>query len=161
MLQIQSLLTMGAMMLVSISSLRFNTIMLQDSTVETENKVYLTAFSLADDMIEEIKNKSFDEATLLYPTTATSILTPPDSLGPEHGEVYPNFDDIDDYNNYSKLISAPHAEDYTVSCKVFYVDGNNPDNPSSIQTFYKKVTVTVSSPFLQNNVNLSYVFTLK
>lgn len=152
---------MGAMMLVSISSLRFNSIMLQDSTIETENKVYLTAFSLADDMIEEIKNKSFDEATLLYPTTSTAVLAKADSLGPEHGEVYSNYDDIDDYNNYSKLISAPHAEDYTVSCKVFYVDGNNPDNKVTTQTFYKKVTVTVSSPFLRNSVNLSYVFTLK
>ena len=161
MVPIQTVLTMGAMMLFSFSSLRFNSIMLQNSTLETENKVYLTAFSLADDMIEEIKNKNFDEATLLYPTTATAVLTKADSLGPEHGEIYPNYDDIDDYNNYSKLISAPHAEDYTVSCKVFYVDGNNPDNMVTTQTFYKKVTVTVSSPFLRNNVNLSYVFTLK
>jgi hypothetical protein len=155
------MLTMGAMMLVSLSSLRFNSIMLQNSTIETENKVYLTAFSLADDMIEEIKNKSFDEATLLYPTTATAVLTKSDSLGHEPGEVYSNFDDIDDYNNYSKLISAPHAEDYTVSCKVFYVDANNQDNKITTQSFYKKVTVTVSSPFLRNSVNLSYVFTLK
>jgi hypothetical protein len=158
---IQSMLTMGAMILLALTSLRFNASVLQTSSTEVENKVYLTAFSLADDMIEEIKNKNFDQTTVPFPTNNPGTLTPAGSLGPESGETYATFNDIDDYNNFTKIISAPHAEDYQISCKVFYVDGSNPDNQISTQSFYKKAEVTVSSPFLTRTVKLSFIFTLK
>ena len=156
-----SLLSMGALVILALSSLNFNSSILETSSVEIETKVALTAFSLADDLIEEIKGKSFDETTKPFPTTDPKSLTPADSLGPETGETYKNFDDIDDFNNYVKTVSAPHAENYHVSCSVKYVDGDNPDDVSSTQTFYKKVTVTVTSPYMKEPVLLSYIFTLK
>ncbi|MDX1372626.1 MAG: hypothetical protein R3321_09145, partial [Nitrososphaeraceae archaeon] len=57
-----STLSIGALLFLSLISLRFNASVLENSTVETENKIYLTAFSLADDLIEEIKQKAFDAA---------------------------------------------------------------------------------------------------
>ncbi len=160
-MNIQSMLALGGLTLLALISLRFNTTVLETSTVEIENKVALTAFSLADDMIEEIKVKSFDQNTVQFPTTNVLNLTPSNSLGSESGETYPNYNDIDDYNNFTKTISAPHAEDYTIRCVVQYVDGNNPDNVVSDRTFYKKLTVTVTSPYLRGAVVLSYIFTLK
>jgi hypothetical protein len=151
---------MGALVLLSLSSLRFNTSVLENSTAQIENKVCLTAFSLADDMIETIKQRSFDEATVEFPTGLANLSTA-DKLGPESGETYQTFNDIDDYNNYNKTVSAPHAENYSVMCKVAYVDGNNPDNEISTQSYYKKVTITVSSPYMKDDVSLSFVFTLK
>jgi hypothetical protein len=156
-----SLLSMGALIILSLSSLNFNSSILETSTTEIESKVALTAFSLADDLIEEIKGKSFDETTKPFPTTNPASLTPADSLGPESGETYPNYDDMDDYNGYVKSVSAPHAENYHVSCLVQYVDGNNPDQVSLTQTFYKRVTVTVTSPYMKDPVSLSFIFTLK
>lgn len=156
-----SLLSMGSMLILSLTSMNFNSSVLENSTVQIENKVALTAFSLADDLIEEIKGKSFDEVTKPFPVSNPANLTPADSLGPETGETYKEFDDIDDYNGYSKSVNAPHAEDYRVVCLVQYVDGDNPDVVSSTQTFYKKVTVTVTSPYMKNSVSLSYIFTLK
>ncbi len=146
------MLVMAGMVLLALISLRFNTAVLQTSTAEIESKVALTAFSLADDLIEEIKVKSFDEYTLTFPTAAPSNLTPPGSLGMETGEYLSGTDDIDDYNNYTKVVSAPHAENYTVQSYVEYVDGTNPDNVSNVQTFYKRVRVTVTSPFLKNQL---------
>jgi hypothetical protein len=157
---VQSMLTMGALVLLSLSSLRFNNSVLENSTAQVENKIYLTAFSLADDMIETIKQRSFDEATVKFPTGLAN-LTPADNLGPESGETYQTFNDIDDYNFYKKTVNAPHAEDYGIICRVFYVDGSNPDNEINTQSYYKKVTVTVTSPFMREEVNLSFVFTLK
>lgn len=157
----QTLITMGALIILSLASLSFNSSFLETTTIDFENKVYLTAFSLADDMIEEIKVKAYDEATLKFPTTTTTNLTLSENLGPDLNENSSSFDDIDDYNNYSKLISAPHAEDYQITCNVFYVDGDNPDDLSLVQTFYKKVKVTVASPYLRNDVSLSFIFTLK
>ena len=157
----QSFFSIGALILFSLVSLNFNSAVLSNTTVEVENKVYLTAFSLADDLIEEIKQKSFDAATVDFPTTDPSTLTAADKLGHGWWEVYPDYNDIDDYNSFIQYVSAPHAENYSVTCTVHYVDGDNPDKFVSTQTFYKKVTVTVDSPYLRSPIQLSHIFTLK
>jgi len=157
----QSLLSVGALLMFSLVSLNFNTSVLQNTTVEVENKVYLTAFSLADDLIEEVKQKAFDAATIDFSTTNPASLTPPNNLGPANFEEYPNYNDIDDFHEFERGVSAPHAENYQVSCIVQYVDGDNPDNVVGFQTFYKKVIVTVTSPYLRNPVTLSHIFTHK
>lgn len=157
---IQQILVLGGMLILSLTSLRFNTTVLETTSVEVQNKVYLTAFSIADDMIEEIKGKAFDEATIQFPT-ATGNLTSSADLGPETGEVYPYYNDIDDYNGYSKIISAPHAEDYKVAVTVNYVSDTSPDTDVLYRTFYKKVTVTVGSPYLTHTISESFIFTLK
>jgi len=158
---VHSFLSLGALLLISLISLRFNSAVLENSTIETENKVYLTAFSLANDLIEEIKMKAFDAATVKFPTTDPSVLTSPYSLGHADYEVYPNFNDIDDFNDYSRTIDAPHAENYSVRCNVYYVSEYNPDYKVMTQTFYKRVDVTVLNPYMKNNILLSFIFTLK
>lgn len=157
----QSFLSIGALLIFSLVSLNFNSTVLTNTTVEVENKVYLTAFSLADDLLEEIKQKAFDAATLNFPTTNPDNLTPANSLGHGSWEVYPDYNDIDDYNEFEKTVSAPHAENYIVKSKVTYVDTDDPDKIVDTQTFYKKVTVIVSSPYLRNPISLSHIFTLK
>ena len=157
---IQSFLTIGAISFLTLTSLSFNSALLESTTIEVENKVYLTAFSLADDLIEEIKEKHFDEKTLVFPTTNRSNLTPSLSLGPE-SETYYQFDDMDDYNNYTRHIVAPYVETYDVVCKVNYVHEDNSNVISTNQTFHKRVEVTVSSPYLRHEVKLSFIFTHK
>jgi hypothetical protein len=157
-----SFLTIGAMALLAMISLRFNATLLENRTTEIENKVYLTAFSLADDLIEEIKQKAFDEETVEWRAITADQLTSVDAFGPlDPGEnsVY-DFDDIDDYHGYQKEVSLPHAENYTVTCTVNYVTATNQDIISSTQTFFKRVTVQVTSPYMSHPVYLSFVFTL-
>lgn len=158
---IQSFLSIGAITIMSLISLRFNEAVLQNSSIEVENKVYLTAFSLADDLIEEIKEKSFDATTVNFPTTDPLTLTLPSKLGFDDNDVYPDFDDVDDYNGYTRNISAPHAEDYDISCAVWYVNPNDQSQLSTVQTFYKRVEVTVNSPYMRSPVKMSFIFTLK
>ena len=156
-----SFLTIGAMALLALISLRFNTSLLGNRTTEIENKVYLTAFSLADDLIEEIKQKAFDEKTVTWRAIKASELTAVASFGADIGESSVNdYDDIDDYHNYSKSISLPHVESYSVSSKIDYVLATDPEQVSNVQTFFKRVSVTVTSPYLSHTVKLSFVFTL-
>ncbi len=158
---IQTILTIGAMLLLAIVSLNFNSTVLDTSTSDMENQMYLTAFSISDNIIEEIKQKSFDQTTVEFPTTNPASLTPPANLGPDSGEIYPYFNDVDDYNGFKDTVTKPYFETYYVSCSVVYVDSSDPDVVSSTQTFFKKATVTVSSPFLKHSVSLSSIFTLK
>ncbi len=148
-------------MILAILSLNFNSAVLNTSTSDFENKLYLTAFSLAQNLLEEIKGKSFDQATIQFPTSNPASLAPANSLGKESGEVYPNFNDVDDFNKYKDTVSAPYFEAYYISCDIQYVNGNSPDEVSSTQTFYKKATVSVSSPFTRYGVSLSAIYTLK
>ena len=71
----QSYLAIGAMTILALLSLRFNTNVLQNHTTEIEDKVYLTAFSLADDLIEEIKEKAFDQKTIDFQAIALNQLS--------------------------------------------------------------------------------------
>jgi len=157
-----SFLTIGAMALLATISLRFNATLLENRTTEVENKVYLTAFSLADDLIEEIKQKAFDEKTVEWKALPADELSPYESFGPKDaGESNANtFDDIDDYHGYSKKVSLPHVENYSVTCFVDYVTDYNQDLTSLTQTYFKRVWVKVTSPYLRHPVRLSFVFTL-
>ncbi len=157
MASIQSMLALGALVIFSIISLLFNSSVLQNSTLELEDKVYLTAFSLADDLIEEMKQKAFDEKTIDFQAIKASQLTPEGSF--DDGEIWPNYDDIDDYNVYDHDINdVPIAEGYNVKCHVEYCDANG--THSGIQTYYKKVTITVSSKYLRDNFQMYFIFSL-
>jgi len=157
-----SFLSIGAMALLALISLRFNATLLENRSTEIENKVYLTAFSLADDQIEEIKQKAFDEKTVEWKAIPADQLSPAESFGVfDPGESTVNdFDDIDDYNGYKKEVSLPHVENYTVSSTVDYVSASDPDEVSLTQTYFKRITVRVTSPYLSHPVKLSFVFTL-
>ena len=157
-----SFLSIGAIALLALISLRFNTTVLENKTTEIENKVYLTAFSLADDLIEEIKQKAFDEQTVEWRAIPVEQLTPIASFGPiDDGESSVNdFDDIDDYHGYQKSVSLPHVENYSVMSTVDYVSASDPDVTSSTQTYFKKITVRVTSPYISHPVRLSFIFTL-
>lgn len=157
MASIQSMLAIGALVIFSIVSLLFNSSYMQSSAIEIEDKVYLTAFSLADDLIEEMKQKAFDEKTIDFQAIRKDQLTLPAALGKE-GETWPNFDDIDDYKGYVKNVDAPHAEGYHINCNVEYCDANG--NVLGIQDYYKKVTISVSSDFLRDPFQMYFVFSL-
>lgn len=161
---IQSMLAIGAIVIFALISVRFNATVLQNMGVEVENKVYLTAFSLADDLIEEIKQKAFDHETVIFRSINPDELTVKANFGgsKDPGETSDpsTWNDVDDYDGYEKKVALPHAEGYEVRCKVDYVQADNPDALSGVPTFYKRIEVTVSSKYLTNPVRLSFIFTL-
>lgn len=155
MTNIQSMLSIGTLVIFSIISMLVNSSYLQSSSIEIEDKVYLTAFSLADDLVEEMKQKAFDEKTIDFQAIRQDQLTA--VLGPE-GEVWPNFDDIDDYKGYTKNVDAPHAEGYHVACDVVYCNADG--TLSGTQQYYKKVTITVTSDYLPDPFQMYFIFSL-
>jgi hypothetical protein len=168
---IQSLLAIGAVWLFALVTINFNSTVVHNISIEVENKVYLTAFSLADDMIEEIKQKAFDERTIGQngvPNLTDDLESLTYPFGRE-GETHisegfdpPYLDDVDDYNGFTKNVGLPYLETYTVSVHVFYVNGANPTQIVDPQkSFYKKVEVTVTSQYMTLPVVLSFIFTMK
>ena len=138
------MITIGALMLLSLVILRVNTGNLNTHEVLIDSKVQILATSLANSIIEEAFTKEFDEYNVLYPAELLSNLTPVTSLGKDAGETYPNFDDMDDFNGLYIHKNIPGADNYEISSIVEYVNPANPGITSSIRTWDKKITVKVT-----------------
>jgi len=110
------------------------------------NKGIVAANSLALSLLSEIGNKAYDENTIGTTIVSASDFSP--ILQAESGEVYPNFDDVDDYNNFSKVDSIPQIGKFNLHVKVEYITDNL--IKTSARTYNKNVIIVVKSPLLEN-----------
>ncbi len=152
--QRELLLVLGALILFGLLRLSTNRYLIDqnESIIQREYEFY--GISLAQSFIEEGKTKAFDvNGTVNNP----SELTQWNQLGPAVGEIYPNFDDVDDYDNLS-LTDSIGRDEFEVSISVFYVDENDPETPFNDETWYKRMNVTISNPYLIQPIVLGYVY---
>ena len=170
------ILSMGALVIFGTFLSSSNRLMIGNSQIAEQNEYYITALSIAQSVIDEAKAKAFDTKTigLFQPLTVRDSLTAAAKLGPETGEKITGtdtlsstgyksstkFNDVDDYDNYKRLVNTQRVEGFQVSVKVQYADEISPDATSgSLQTFCKRMRVTVSSPYMPDNLQISYAFT--
>jgi hypothetical protein len=157
---------MAAMVLFSILVNNSNRVFVRNNMMSVESSVEVNAIAMAQSLIDEARTKAFDRATttasneLGDPGTLTlgqipSGFTPPAALGPDAGEVYPNFNDFDDYHNLA-LTRTNGYGDFQIRATVSYVTPANPTVNAGTQTIMKRLEVVVSSDRLQNTVTLSY-----
>jgi len=142
----QMMITLGAMILLSVVILRVTTNFMSTDILLMEAKFGVLAVSLATSMVEEATGKSFDEESDSGTVLSLSDLS---DIGPDAGEVYPYFDDFDDYHNFVKIDSSMPSAIYKVECNVDYVSPLNLDGSTAAKTWHKKLTVlvtTISSP---------------
>jgi len=150
----QMLLVLGALLLFSIALPSLNgTVLYNDKTLFSTN-AELTAISLAQKILAEAGSKAFDEVCLTTRPQSASQLTAVASLGPEAGENYPQFDDVDDFHNVTLRDSTTLPSIlFIINGSVSYVDPANPSQAVASQTFAKRLRVTVSGPYLVNPAN--------
>ena len=114
----------------------------------------INASGLAQSIIDMIQSKAFDENTIDAAVWQLDSLTAAINLGPESGEnMHIEFDDIDDYNNYSTTVSLDRMGDFDISVNVFYVTTLNPQVKSSTATYSKEIELSI--------INYSLLDTLK
>ncbi|GBD88866.1 hypothetical protein BMS3Abin03_02808 [bacterium BMS3Abin03] len=154
----QSLFSIGALLLLSLTVLRVNNNILITDSVLQDSKLGVLAISLATSMIEEANKKAFDAVTADDAVANLSSLTSPGSLGPGSWETPDTFNDFDDYNGYTKQITNLPSAEFNISCVVNYIYPNNPDGTALERTWNKKITVTVTSPSMGDTLNLSSVY---
>ncbi|MFC1724740.1 hypothetical protein ACFL4T_03870, partial [candidate division KSB1 bacterium] len=118
----ESFLVLGALVIFSITTLYLNDVKFDNNNRLMEAEFKTTAIGLAHSYIEEAQALDFDE--VVADSSGVSFpndFTAPGSLGPEGGETYPNFNDIDDFNGFITNITTPRA-DYDISINVSYAD---------------------------------------
>lgn len=153
----QSLLSIGAMLLLSLSILRVNNGILSSDSVMQDSKIGVLATSLGTSLMEEASKKAFDEVSVDDAVLDKNSLTSPYSLGPSWGETPDNYDDFDDYSGYV-AVDTVYSIDFRMSCDVCYVDPYNVDGKETNKTWHKKMTVSITSSFITDTLRYSTVY---
>lgn len=154
----QQLLIIGALIILGSLVLTFNRSTQNVNANNLFNIALIDATASAQSLIEGIQTKAFDEKTVSTNVSSASELTALGTLGPDAGEtVTTQFDDIDDYKNYTEIDSFKQFGAFSLSVEVNYVQKYSPETVSSTPTFLKKVDVTVTNPFLVHSLTLSRI----
>ncbi len=164
----QTMMVIIALVLLGTLALTVNSTIVDSSEVSLEMEAGLDALSYGQSLMDEILDKEYDEATTDGQRVFSySQLTPPSALGPESGEltVSPDssatstfksakgYDDVDDYNGYTRKVLNSRLDVFTLTVRVKYVSEDVPDSTSSTQTFYKRISVTVTNPYMTKDAS--------
>jgi hypothetical protein len=155
----QTLLTVGALVLFSFIILNGNRILSENNDLMNYTRFQLEAIALATSVIEEACQLPFDEVSWDSSKIEKKVsdFTNVGSLGKDSGESgYQTFDDFDDFHKYADAESTSQNI-YNVACEVCYVSDSNPDVALSNRSYFKKLTVQITSPSLDDTLNVSYV----
>ena len=128
----QTMLSIGALILLSAMILRVNS-----SFLSTDTNVQAAKFGVL----------AISDSTLLST-----------NLGLDGTETISDCDDFDDFNNLDTTITDLPSATFDVRCKVSYINPQNPNVDVNYPTWNKKLTVTISSPFSQDTIRISSIF---
>jgi hypothetical protein len=171
----QTFLIIGAFVLLSTMTLNVNSALIGTSTTGLEMEATLDAMSIGQTLLDEILTQDFDQKTIggirVY---STDSLTTPAKFGPDgtaetisgnkgidtsstdNFQSLTRFNDVDDYNGYTRMSWNPRFGWFTLAVHLDYVNEDNPYVLLTTQSFYKRVSVTVTHPNLgkdlKNNV---------
>ena len=143
----QMMIGIFAISLLTMTVLNFNKDSLNTQDALIYNKEFILATSIAASMLDEISGKAYDEEVV----NGSAIFSAKDfsnSLKADGGESYPNFDDVDDYNKFSKTDTIPQMGAFDVYVEVdYYTDALL---KTSSRTYNKNITIRVTSDALVN-----------
>jgi hypothetical protein len=175
----QTILTIGAIVLMGLTVISVNSSSLQHGAVLMQTKIGVYAISLAQSTIEDASGKAFDEASVIsdIPTDASglALLTAYNALGPEENSTFApplyvehandksTFDDFDDFNNFRESKFVAGVDTMKIVSTVMYIDPANPDGSTNTKFWDKKINVKVWRPSYETNarqdtVKMSYIF---
>ncbi len=157
-----------------------NNIIMQSNRLAAENELTLSAFTLAQSVLDEAKTKAYDQRTVggvvvwskdsmstaLGTDNSAEVISLPDTAEASGFQSRLKFNDIDDYNGYVRIVRGYRVEGDTIRVFVKYASPVNPDSTIGAKSFFKKMIVAVSNPYItrRDNLNrvqpdtLSYVF---
>lgn len=146
----QMMLALMALTILASVTISANKLVLDQTDTVQGSEAMITGTAIGQAMVEQITVKYFDQNVLPpLSTDSAAVFTPPSELGPDTSDVPgvdTTYNDIDDYNGFVDSVSTPRLGYFTRQCSVFYVDGNG--DSSTVQTFYKKIRVTVENPYI-------------
>jgi len=157
----QMMLTLGALILLSLLTLRVNSSQLSTRDTMQNSKFGILAVSVASSIMQEASEKSFDENSVEDFISAVNSLTNRNSFGTESGEIADSsntFDDFDDFDGYTQTITNMPSAIFNVSCIVNYIDPDLSGFTTTSRTWHKQLIVKVTSPSMADTIQMTKIF---
>ena len=149
----QMMLSIIAMIFLSMLVLNVHSSTSDKLIILYSNEAVIEATGIVQAMFEEIQTKAFDEATTTAAAKERSMLT---SIGYDAGEVAcTDFDDIDDYDNYTLTDTANVMGTFELSVLVHYVEETAPYDTTSAKTFMKRVDISITNESLPTTLTFN------
>lgn len=141
----QTLLTIGAFMFLTTIMLNFYRLVADTGDTIASGQDGILATTIATSYMELANGMAFDDITDTSNVglTSTTFLTPASELHTEAGEdSLDSFNDFDDFNNQDFMKRANGTNrTYKVHFDVYYVNPNNVNQKSSVQTYVKRMDI--------------------
>lgn len=165
----QTLITIGAIFLLSMVILTTNRGLISTNATMIDNRYGILGVSLATSTIEKATSKAFDHNTDTLSVNVLTAITDYNRLGLETGENSNNpdgFNDFDDYNCYrvTPKVDSLNFEGtskkiaFNTYCSVDYVSVNDPRTVLNQRAWHKRLTVRVVSPGMNDTIKMSTVY---
>lgn len=150
------ILVLAAIVLLAILVLNVNRTILSSNDNTLQAEAITTTNSVAQQVIDLISSKSFDESTVNADITDINDFTSYASFGTITGETVNQYDDVDDYNNYFSVVSTPRLGNVNINVDVRFVNAVQPDVTINARTRMKRVEVKATSVYLPDTLRLFY-----
>lgn len=176
----QTMITMGMFVLLVMSVISANRMLVENAETGFQTEALTESATIAGDLFQEAQSKRFDEYS-----DSTGTQSPADFSSPgggAHSEWGPSsaesasvgtlpdissvgqyrsigaYDDIDDYNEYTRIVGPDTVNGikiggFRVTVRIMYVDPNQPPDPATkdlvavnYQTFMKRIEVDIEHP---------------
>ena len=145
-MNIQQTLVIGSILALTYTILTFNNTQGIQTEWELNNEAIISSTGIGQSISEEIELRSFDEKTVAMSILNKDSLTLGAFLGKDYGETsHYTFDDIDDYDGYTKVDSLNRLGVFTTKIEVYYVNTMLPDNKIINKSFSKRINIYVSN----------------
>ncbi len=157
----QMMLTLGALILLSMLTLRVNSSQLTTQDTMQNTKFGVLAVSVASSIMEEASEKAFDEKSVEDFIDDKKKLTKRDKFGVDSGENADSsntFDDFDDFDGYSIIDTSMPSARFNVSCIVNYVDPEKTGFITNKSTWHKQLIIKVTSPSMADTIQMTKIF---
>lgn len=153
-MNIQTFLTIGAIVLLGVMGITLNRTISNAEQTKIYSECIITANSIAQQVINEIKQKNFDKNVGDEITVNVANLTPAAQFGATQGKPYSQFTSIEEYHNHKRTINSKRFGNFNVVVNVSYVNENNFTQKSLTQTRAKEVLVSVANKYLPDTLKL-------
>lgn len=157
-MNIQQLLVIGSIIALTYTILSINNSNRYQTEWELNNEAIISSTGIGQSLLEEIELKAFDEKTISHLVTTSDSLTASSYLGKDSGESSQyTYDDIDDYDGYTKVDSLNRLGVFSTSIEVYYVKTMYPDVKIASKSFSKRINIIISNEYLIDAVVFSKV----
>lgn len=158
----QTMLTIGAMMLLGMVILSTNRNIVDTSDVMLQANCGLDAVSLATSVIQEADSTAFDSSTVAGTDTSLLQLTPVSALGQDNND--PN--DLNDFDDYNGLNGQGRLDSTKLSTgkyywrtRVYYVNNYSDLNQDSpVRSWTKRLDVYVWNKDLPDTIVMHSIY---